>query len=375
MKTYLDIYGDIITLSNLYKAYYEARKGKVDKTFREFDSNLHENIWKLHEELLNQTYEPSPYTVFYVNDYKERRIMAPHFRDHIVHHAIYNILEQIYDSTFIYDSYACRKGKGTHKGFNRLRSFIHNYSNDDYFLKCDITKYFYSIDHYTLMAIIERKIKDKHLLWLLKKILDSHYETPSPSHIINPNHIQQKKGIPIGNLTSQLFANIYLNELDLFVKHKLQIKHFIRFVDDFIILAKDINYLKTTWQKLHHFLKTQLYLKLEQRKTQLNKISFGVDFLGYVAFKNHVRVRSRNYRRFRIRLNQKISRCYLGEISKESLDASFICYLGHLSHTNSNKIMEIIKSLQIKVATTITVPCSGVGTGTMGRMPGPFVPI
>ena len=129
MKTYSDIYGDIITLPNLYRAYHEARKGKVDKTFIDFDRNMHENLWKLHEELSDQTYEPSPYTVFYINDYKERRIMAPHFRDHIVHHAIYNYLEQIYDTTFIYDSFACRKGKGTHKGFKRLRAFINKYDD------------------------------------------------------------------------------------------------------------------------------------------------------------------------------------------------------------------------------------------------------
>lgn len=356
MKTYSDIYGDIIALPNLYRAYHEARKGKVDRTFLEFDSNLHENLWKLHEELLNQTYEPSPYTVFYVNDYKERKIMAPHFRDHIVHHAIYNYLEQIYDSTFIYDSYACRKGKGTHKGFNRLRSFINKYSNDDYFLKCDITKYFYSIDHYVLISIMEKKIKDKGLMWLLVKILDSHHEGPLYSHITNPNHTKQKKGIPIGNLTSQLFANIYLNELDYFAKHKLQIKHFIRFVDDFIILARDKNQLHRAWQKMHTFLKSKLYLKLEQRKTQINKISFGVDLLGYVAFKNYARVRSRNFRRFKIRLNKRIHGFYLGEITRESLEASFISYLGHLSHTNSNKIREHIRKLQIKVTSSLTVP-------------------
>ncbi|MBU4342150.1 MAG: RNA-dependent DNA polymerase [Candidatus Altiarchaeota archaeon] len=360
MKTHDSLYEEIIAFPNMYHAYYEAIKGKADSTFKEFNNDLHQNLWELHEELLNQSYEPSPYTTFYLTDYKTRRIMAPHFRDHIVHHAIYNYLEQVYNSTFIYDSFACQKGKGTHKGFERVKKFINKYNHKDYFMKCDITKYFYSIDHHRLMSIIEKKIKDKNLLWLLGKILNSHKEDPLPSHIINPNCEEQKKGIPIGNLTSQLFANIYLNELDYFVKHKLRVKHYVRYVDDFIILAKDKDYLHNLWQEIHNFLKNQLHLKLEPRKTHINKISFGVDFLGYVAFKKYVRVRSRNYRRFRIRLKNRIHRYYRDEISLESLNASFVSYFGHLTHTNSNEIMEEIE----KLYTAVNVP-DGTGAGAV----------
>jgi len=349
MKTHDKIYGEIISLSNLYRAYYEARKGKTDSTFLDFSENLHENLWELHEELLGMGYEPSPYSTFHVNDYKERRIMAPHFRDHVVHHAIYNYLEPIYDKCFIHDSFACRKGKGTHRAFLRLRKFLNKYSPEGYFMKCDITKYFYSIDQKKLMEIIGRKIRDERLLWLMGKIVRSHGEEPLPSHILNPKNREQRKGIPIGNLTSQLFANIYLNELDDFVKHKLKVRHYIRYVDDFIILAKNKDYLHEIWQKIRNFLHDEMFLRLERRKTQINKISFGADFAGYVAFKKYTRVRSRNYRRFRHRLNERIDKYHRGHISFESLNSSFVSYIGHLSHTNSNRIREKIEKLHIKV--------------------------
>lgn len=374
MKTYDNLYEEIIALPNLYHAYDEAKKDKIDSSFRKFNKDLHQNLWKLHEELLGQNYRPSHYTIFYVSDYKKRRIMAPNFKDHIVHHAIYNYLEQLYDSIFIYDSFACRKGKGTHKGFERLKGFINKYNPEGYFMKCDITKYFYSIDHHKLISIIEKKIKDKNLLWLLEKIINSHKEDSLPSHIFNSNYKEQRKGIPIGNLTSQLFANIYLNELDYFIKHKLQVRHYIRYVDDFVILSKDKNYLHDIWQKIHNFLKSQLYLKLEQRKTHINKISFGIDFLGYVTFKRYVRVRNRNYRRFRTQLRERINKYYMDKISFKSLRASFVSYLGHLSHTNSNKIKEEIEKLYFMVTISTAAPSIGAGTGTMGLMQGPSMP-
>ena len=393
MKTYDKIYGEIISLPNLYRAYREARRGKTDSTFMEFSKDMHGNLWKLHEELLGMGYKPSPYSTFHVNDYKERRIMAPHFRDHVVHHAIYNYLEPIYDRCFIHDSFACRKGKGTHRAFLRLRKFMNKYRPDDYFMKCDITKYFYSIDQQKLMEIIGRKIRDERLLWLIGKIVRSHGEEPLPHHIPNPENKEQRKGIPIGNLTSQLFANIYMNELDQFIKHRLKVRHYIRYVDDFVILAKnkdvaerrslsDIcrsdpvappHYLHEIWQKIRNFLHDELFLRLEQRKTQINKISFGVDFAGYVAFKRYARVRSRNYRRFRHRLNERIDKYHRGHISFESLNSSFTSYLGHLSHTNSNRIREKIEKLHIKVtASTAGRAVKRGGNWNNGANAGPF---
>lgn len=371
MKTYGNLFGEIISLPNLYNAYGKAVKSRKDSTLFEFNRDIHGNLWRLHLELLNRTYEPSSYAVFYVRDYKERKIMAPHFRDHVVHHAVHNWLESIYDASFIYDSYACRIGKGTHKGFSRLKKFAKKHKETDYFMKCDITKYFYSIDQHALMEIIRTKITDENLLWLLEKIICSHCEEEAPYHIKNPDVPEQKKGIPIGNLTSQLFANIYLNELDYFVKHELRMKHYVRYVDDFAILFENKNDLHAVWEKLRAFLESRLFLRLEKRKTQINKISFGVDFAGYVALRHHVHVRTRNYRLFRIKLDDRIRKYHGGDLSLPDIHASLAGYSAHLSHTNSNKIKKRIDSIrsEIMVAADLAAQCNAAGIGTMPAMP------
>ena len=343
MKTYNDLYDDIISIPNLLVAFNEAKKGKKSKKFRDFEKNLIQNLNKLHDELRQKTYKPSGYSVFYVQDYKRRKVLAPAFRDHVVHHAIFNYLEQIYDPTFIHTSCACRKGKGTHFGLRTLKSFVNKYSENDYFIKCDVSKYFYSIDQYKLKEIIKRKIKDENVIWLLEQIIDSLTEEKISAQIDNNSFIIQKKGIPIGNLLSQLFANIYLNELDYFIKHELKIKHYVRYVDDFVILHKSKTELKKISSEIKKFLREELFLKLEDRKIQMNKISFGIDFIGYVVFKKYVRVRTRNYRRFREKMAQKPK-----EIWK--LFLSFRSYLAHLSHTNSEKIKKRIVAEFIKRA-------------------------
>ncbi len=175
MKQYNNFYSNAVSLPNLYNAYEGAKKGKKNnenslnsqtlalrgkasskKEVLDFSENLHENLLKLHFELLNKTYFIGKYKTFFVKDYKKRKITAPRFRDMIVQHALYNFLEDIYEKTFIFDSYSCRKGKGTHKGFKRVKSFINKSYYDDYFIKCDITKYFYSIDHFKLKKILDK---------------------------------------------------------------------------------------------------------------------------------------------------------------------------------------------------------------------------
>ncbi|MFH1365154.1 MAG: reverse transcriptase/maturase family protein [archaeon] len=366
MKTYDNLYEDIISLPNLYKAYFRAKKGKKNLKFQRFDKNLNENLWKLHEDLANKTYESSGYTVFYVKDYKKRKILAPSFRDHVLHHAIYNYLEEIYEQTFIFDSFACRKGKGTHFGLKRLKHFINKHSENDYFIKCDISKYFYSIDHLKLKEIFAKKIKDKELLWLLGKIIDSHFEENIPAHIFNPFTLNQEKGIPIGNLISQLFANIYLNELDSFVKCQLDIKDYVRYVDDFVILEKDKSKVGKIISELKSFLENELYLKLEDKKIQVNKISFGVDFIGYVIFKRFTRVRTRNYRRFKNKLDEKFSQFWKNEISFEEIKCSLSSYFAHLSYTNSEKIKKRI------VAVFLSRAVERGGGWDSGANAGPF---
>jgi len=346
MKTFDELFDKIVSLPNLYVAFMEAKKSrKGSEECIEFENNLHDNLWNLHLELVSGSYVPLECAVFYVEDYKRRKITAPSFKDHVLHHAIFNFLEQIYDSHFIYDSYACREGKGTHNAFKRLKSMINKSRKDDYFIKCDITKYFYSVDHDRLIEIIKKKIKDEKLIDILSRVIQFHNEELSLGWISNPKNEIQKKGMPIGSLLSQLFANVYLNELDYFVKHKLKIRKYVRYVDDFIIIEEDKERANEIHNIISSFLRDNLFIKLERRKTQINKIKFGVDFAGYVGFKHYVRVRSRNYKRFRQRIKKKINLFKKGEITFRSINSSFTSYLGHLSYTNSNKIQRDIKAL------------------------------
>jgi len=388
MQTFNNFYEDIIALPNLYRAYELARRGKRRKTeVLNFENNLHSNLLNLHFALLDRTYSPSGYKTFYVTDSKRRKITAPAFSDQIVHHAIFNFMEQMYDKYFIYDSYACRKNKGTHRGFKRLMSFVRKSRSEDYFMKCDISKYFYSIDQHKLKEIISRKIKDENVLWLVGKIIDSHNEMKISAHVENSYYFEQKKGIPIGNLTSQLFSNIYLNDLDYFVKNSLRIKYYVRYVDDFVIIEKDAKLLQDYFRRIKLFLSENLFLKLEKEKTQINKISFGVDFIGFVAFKYYSRVRSKGYRKFVSEFRANISLYHKGLVNPrenpQSLDCgrllprifpvitkprqtpkgfvifghlyeSFISYRAHLMHSNSSvlfrRILVIYHSVQIKKA-------------------------
>jgi retron-type reverse transcriptase len=370
MKTFDNFYEDVISLPNLYRAFEKAKKGKRKQRTLNFENNLHENLMNLHFELLEGRYEVSPYHTFYVYDYKRRKIMCPNFRDQVVQHALFNYMEQIYEKVFIFDSYACREGKGTHRACIRIKKFIAGHSTEDYFMKCDITKYFYSIDHQKLKELIRKKIKDEEVLSLVDKIIDSHKEAEIPAHIDNPACREQEKGIPIGNLMSQLFANIYLNELDYFVKNELEVKDYVRYVDDFVILGNNYDEIKEKFSIIRKYLAVNLFLTLEEKKVQINKISFGVDFVGYVCFKSFIRVRTNNYRRFVEKFNEKLSEYYFNEIPFEKIKASLVSYKGHLEHTNSERIKEKIEEDFIVIANLQTVQRGG--NWNNGANAGPF---
>lgn len=239
MKTYNNLYPEIYSMKNLFFAWQKARKGKTQKDYViEFERDLVNNLKKLHYELKYLYYKPKPLVTFILRDPKTRKISKSDFRDRIVHHALIRIIEPIFNKTFIYDSCANRKGKGNLFAVQRFYKFIRKVSRNGkikgwfnnnqirgYCLKADIKHYFQEIDHNILLKIIERKIKDERVIWLIKRILDNNvYDNSS------------ERGMPLGNLTSQFFANVYLNELDYFIKHKLRAKNYIRYVDDFILL-------------------------------------------------------------------------------------------------------------------------------------------
>lgn len=224
-------------------------------------------------------------------------------RDRIVHHAVYRILYPIFDKCFIYDSYSCRIGKGTHRAVKRLERFSRkvsrNYTGPCFVLKCDIRKFFFSVDHQILFELIKKKVKDEAVLDLVNEIIESF-------------HVDTNKGIPIGNLTSQLFANVYLHELDRFVKYDLRVKYYIRYCDDFVILSDDVVYLRSVCSKISEFLEKELKLSFHEDKITIRKLRQGVDFLGYVVLPYHTVLRTKTKKRMLVRVDEENLSSYLG---------------------------------------------------------------
>ncbi len=326
MSTYS--YKDLIGIDNIFQAWDEFKKGKLKKKdVMEFYRNLEDNLFELHRKLKNKTYRHGSYEDFYVNDPKRRHIHKAKASDRIVHHLLYKYLYRIFDKTFIHDSYSCRLDKGTHKAVKRLAKFARkvskNYTIDCWVLKCDIKKFFASVDHKILLSLLSEKINDKDILELLEHVITSYNE-------------EEGKGIPLGNLTSQIFANIYLNELDQFIKHKLKMKYYIRYADDFIILdTRKYIYCRYT-SILAVFLKDNLKLELHQKKIILKRFSWGIDFLGYIVLPHYFLVRTKTKKRVIRKIKSKIN--------SENFRQSFNSYLGHLSHADSYKFTNDLKN-------------------------------
>ena len=274
MQTYNNLYQKVYSYHNLFLAYKKARKFKSKKNYViEFEKDLENNLLKLQKKLKNLNYFPQPLKTFIIKDPKTRKICKSEFRDRIVHHALCNIIGPIFNKIFINDSYANRKNKGTSKALLRLREFIKkttkNNSKFAFCLKCDIKHYFENVVHEILTSIISKKIKDRKIINLISLILNNH---------------NSSFGMPLGNLTSQFFANIYLNELDYFVKHNLKIKYYIRYVDDFVILHENKNALEFYKQEINSFLKDNLKIELHKDKSKIYPLNRGINFLGYRNF-------------------------------------------------------------------------------------------
>jgi retron-type reverse transcriptase len=277
-----------------------------------FALNLEENLFSLQKQLQDRTYKPGQSIAFIVQKPKIREIFAADFRDRVVHHLLYNYLAPIYERVFIYDSWACREGKGTHGAMLRLRDFEvrllrQEYSSAvNYYLKMDIKSFFTSIDKQILYDLVMRKVKNEEILWLSKTIIFHDCAHDVPPKIQSQQSLFDKlpgdkslftanagKGLPIGNLTSQFFANVYLNELDQFVKHKLKAKYYVRYVDDFVILADDRALLEFYKSAIMAFVEKRLGLRAHPGKSFIRPVSSGVDFVGYVVRPDYVLVRKR----------------------------------------------------------------------------------
>jgi len=284
MRSYNNLYEKLISIENLLLAYKKARKGKTKKEYvQEFEENFHKNIKTLQKELLKETYLPKPLKTFIIRDPKTRKISKSEFKDRIIHHALCNIIEPLFERGFIYDSCANQKNKGILFAIKRFekykRKVTKNLTSKGYCLKADIKHYFKEVDRKIIFKIIRKKIKCKKTLNLIKKILDN---------------FEGQKGMPLGNLTSQFFANVYLNELDKFLKHKLKANYYVRYVDDFILLHESEERLKIWKYKIEYFLKENLKLELHPDKSKIINLSKGVDFVGFRNFYYYKLLRKRN---------------------------------------------------------------------------------
>jgi len=315
-----DIYSEIISLKNLILAFKKARKGKTKKDYvLEFEENIAYNLKVLYDELKNQTYNPKPLKTFVVRDPKTRKISKSEFKDRIIHHALCNIIEPILDKSFIYDSCANRKGKGNLFAMKRFDSFkrkvTNNLHSSAFCFKADIKHYFQEIEREILLNILKRKIKDEKTINLIKLILDN---------------FDSKKGMPLGNLTSQFFANVYLNELDFFVKQRLKVKYYIRYVDDFIILSSSKERLIIWKEHINNFLKENLKLELHSEKSKIGALHKGIDFVGFIIFYKFKLLRKRNFRKIKYRIKQLNEK----EIAKDKFDESLNGWLAYTKWAN-----------------------------------------
>ncbi len=326
---FVNNYHYIILVDNLLDAWKEFLRGKRSrKDVQEFELNLMANILALHHDLANKTYRHSPYHAFNISDPKPRNIHKASVRDRLLHHALYRVLYPFFDKIFIAGSYSCRLNKGTHKALNQFRAYSykasHNHTRTIWVLKGDIKKFFASIDQTVLVNIINQYISDNDICWLIAQIMSSFYST------------QKGKGLPLGNLTSQLLVNVYMNEFDQFVKHKLKAKYYIRYADDFIFLSHDKNWLEDILPKINDFLRDKLQLNLHPNKVFIKTVASGVDFLGWIHFPDHRVLRTVAKRRmFRI---VKMKKGDNGTVQS---------YLGLLSHGNERMSSQQITSLII----------------------------
>jgi len=320
---------EMINLESFLLAWQEFIKGKRSRyDVQKFSLNFMDNIILLQRDLMNHTYKHGGYQAFNISDPKPRNIHKASVRDRLTHHAIYRELYPFFDKLFISDSYSCRLGKGAHKAINRFQKFGRQVSKNNtitcWVLKCDIKKFFASIDHKVLKSILAKYIEDKDILWLWGEVIDS-FETAGRPNI----------GLPLGNLTSQLLVNIYMNEFDQFMKRQLKIKHYIRYADDFVIMSRDRIFLEELIPKIRDYLANELKLMLHPDKVFIQTLASGVDYLGWVNFPTH--------RVLRTATKKRMLKALRNNPSSETLAS----YLGLLKYGNTKKLKNKIQDIVV----------------------------
>lgn len=328
MKRHNHLYQEICSFENLLDAAKKARRGKrFQDAVALFHHNIEEELVQLKRELLSETYRPGKYRNFTIYDTKPRLISAAPYRDRIVHHALCNILEPLFEPTFIYHSYACRKGKGTHKAVDFLQKKMQSHA---YYLQCDIQRYFPSINHQVLEGLLDKKIKCKPTMRLIHTLLEN-----APVESLSIPEAQNRTGLPIGNQTSQFFANVYLNPLDHRIIEDFGACVYLRYVDDFIILDDSKLFLNEIRAKISEFLGKHLLLKLHPKRQTIAPVTRSADFLGFHVFPSHRRLRRENGYRFVKRLRKMQDNYRKDKIDLRKVNERVSAWLSHSSHADT----------------------------------------
>lgn len=325
LKTYTNVWKQLCTFQNLYQAYQNAARNKSENPrVQEFEQDWRRNLCIILHELRTKTYHPRPARTFVLRDPKTRVITVSDFRDRVVHHALVNVLQPIFEPRFIHDSYASRKGKGTLPALQRFNFFKRKVSQNNtrscFVLKADIRQYFQSVDHQILLRLIKKWVTDSDSNWLVATILN-HYDEEGSG-----------KGMPLGNWTSQFFANVYLNELDQYVKHTLKAKYYVRYVDDFVILHNSMEKLEDYQVEIDHFLGEKLYLQLHSTKTRIIPLTQGIPFLGFRIFYYHKLVRKSNLRKIKQLLAEALQGYHEGGVDAQQVWELFYGWSAYALH-------------------------------------------
>lgn len=322
MKKVTAVFEEITSFRNLIEAGRLTLRGHRHKPAAAyFWYNLETEILQLQDELRGGQWYPRPYRVFTIYESKPRQICASDLRDRVVHHAICRVLDPVFERRLISDTYACRRSKGSHAAVKRAQVFLRG---SEYYLQCDVSKYFASIGHDTLKHIYRKMIRDRRLLGLLDRIVD---------HAVPGN--EPGRGMPIGNLTSQYFANLYLGELDHYVKEQLRVKSYIRYMDDWLLMSDEKKVLNQQLVDIRHFLEDRLQLALKERAVRIAPVSEGVTFLGFQVYRGMLRLCRGKLARVRRTIRHLEKMCLAGEIDEEALARSVSSMLGHWSQADT----------------------------------------
>ncbi|MDD5657348.1 MAG: reverse transcriptase/maturase family protein [Elusimicrobia bacterium] len=357
MTTHKGLFERVCSFENLLLAFRKAARGKGHRAgCAEFSYDRERRILAIRERLLAGAYAHGPYRDFMVFDPKLRDVRAAQFPDRVVHHALCNVIEPIFEGSFISDSFACRKGRGTLAALERCRSFARKFA-EGYVLKADIAKFFPSVDHAILQGLIARKVADQRVLRLCADILASSQDGRFRAFFTGDDlfALSRPTGIPIGNLTSQLFANVYLNELDRFVKQELRWKAYLRYMDDVLLFGPDKARLRTALSRTEDFLARNLRLRVHPLKRTVSPVRCGVDWVGYRVFppgargpasSESVRLRRSNIFRFRDR-NRRLRRLWrAGKLPLSKILESIRSFLGYARWAQAGRLMERLLELE-----------------------------